>query len=161
MKHGNVVRNMVFCLQVVQNLQFHERNKTLCVLYVIFLFVETKNDIFIKEIKYVQHAFIALWKPLQSMWEFSSRWKPSTVSLFFTHLLSNSPKCLPRLRLNHLFISLHLQCRSSKTVSCWQRLTFNIHCFPFVNLCGMMNLTLQNLNYFFKKEFTFRNILKT
>ena len=31
------------------------------------------------------------WKPRQSLWEFSSRWKPET------HLLSYSPKRSPRL----------------------------------------------------------------
>ena len=35
-------------------------------------------------------------KPRHSLWEFSSRWKPSTASRVFTDLLSNSPKCWPR-----------------------------------------------------------------
>ena len=45
---------------------------------------------------HVVRASIACWKPWQSLWEFSSRWKPSTASGVFTDLLSNSPKCSPQ-----------------------------------------------------------------
>ena len=38
----------------------------------------------------------ACWKPWQSLWEFSSRWKPSTASRVFTDLLLNSPKRSPQ-----------------------------------------------------------------
>ena len=62
--------------------------------YIVFLFVKTKNN-FIKEIKHVFRAFIACWKPRQSLWEFSSRWKHSTASRVITDLLSNSPKRTP------------------------------------------------------------------
>ena len=64
----------------------------ICPSYIVFLFVMTKNDNFINEIKHVLCAFIAWWKPWQSLWEFSSRWKPLTLSRVFTDLLLNSPK---------------------------------------------------------------------
>ena len=60
--------------------------------YIVFLFVNYENNNFIKEIKHVVRAFIACWKPRQSLWKFSSRWK----SRVFTDLLSNSPKRSPR-----------------------------------------------------------------
>ena len=69
---------------------------TLFTSYIIFLFVNTENNSFIKEIKHVVHVFITCWKPRKSLWEFSKRWKPSTASWVFTDLLSNSPKCTPR-----------------------------------------------------------------
>ena len=50
----------------------------------------------IKEIKPVFRSFIAWWKPRQSLWELSSRWKLSNASRVFTDLLSNSSKCSPR-----------------------------------------------------------------
>ena len=65
---------------------------TVCASYIVFLFVNNENDNFIKEIKHVVRASIACWKPRQCLWEFSSRWKPSTASRVFTYLLSNSPK---------------------------------------------------------------------
>ena len=61
----------------------------------VFLFIKTENDNFLEEMKQVIHAFIAWWKPPQSLWEFSSRWKPTTASRVFTNLLSNSPKRSP------------------------------------------------------------------
>ena len=64
--------------------------------YIVFLFVRAENNNFIKVIKHVVRASIACWKPRQSLWEFSSRWKPSTASQIFTDLLSNSPKRSPR-----------------------------------------------------------------
>ena len=48
--------------------------------YIVFLFVNNENNDFIKEIKDVLRASIACWKPWQSLWEFSSKWKPSTAS---------------------------------------------------------------------------------
>ena len=62
----------------------------------VFLFVNNENNNFIKEIKHVVRSSIACWKPRQSLWEFSSRWKPSTASRVFTDLFSNSPKRSPR-----------------------------------------------------------------
>ena len=41
--------------------------------HIVFLFAKTENDNFIKEIKHVISAFIARWKPRQSLWEFSRR----------------------------------------------------------------------------------------
>ena len=64
-------------------------------LYIVFLFVKTENNNFIKEIKYVLRAFIAWWKTGQSLWEFSSSWKPSTALRVFTDLYWNSPKRSP------------------------------------------------------------------
>ena len=58
--------------------------------------VKSENNNFIKEIKYFLLAFIAWWKPRQSLWKFLSRWKPSTGSRVFTDLFSNSPKGSPR-----------------------------------------------------------------
>ena len=63
--------------------------------YIVFLFVDNENNDFIKEIRDVVPASIAYWKPRQSLWEFSSRWKPSIGSRVFTDLLSNSPKRSP------------------------------------------------------------------
>ena len=57
--------------------------------YIVFLFVKMENNNFIKEIKHVIIAFIAWWKPRQSLWEFSSRWKPSTASHVFTDPLES------------------------------------------------------------------------
>ena len=47
--------------------------------------------------KHVFRAFIAWWKPWQSLWELLSRWKTATASRVFIDLLSNSPKRSPRL----------------------------------------------------------------
>ena len=80
MKHKNDVRNMVCCFQVVRIYSFMKEIKVyLSASYIVFLFVKTENN-FIKEIKHVLRAFIAWWKTRQSLWEFSSRWKPSAAS---------------------------------------------------------------------------------
>ena len=84
MKHENDVSD------VVENLQYTGA------LYIVFLFVKTENNNFIKEIRHVVRASIACRKPRQSLWELSNRWKPSTDQVF-TDLLSNSPKRSPRL----------------------------------------------------------------
>ena len=72
------------CLRVVR-INFTVRASS-----IVFLFVNNDNNNFIKEIKHVR-ASIACWKLRQNLWEFSSRWKPSTASRVFTDLLSNSP----------------------------------------------------------------------
>ena len=61
---------------------------------IVCLLVKTENNDFIKELNDVVLASIACWKRWQSLWEFSSRWKPSIASWVFTDLLSNSPKRL-------------------------------------------------------------------
>ena len=61
-----------------------------------FSFLRRKIIILLKKIEHCLCAFIAWWKPRQYLWEFSSRWKPSTESRIFTDLLSNSPKRSPR-----------------------------------------------------------------
>ena len=71
-------------------------SKCFIIIYIVFLFVKTENNNFIKEIKYAVRASIACWKPQQSLWEFSSRWKPLTASQVFVDLLSNSPKRSPQ-----------------------------------------------------------------
>ena len=81
-----------------EKLQCHKRNygvqSASCI---VFLFVKTENNNFIKEIKHVIRAFIPLWKPWQSLWEFSSTdVKTETQSRVFTDLLLNSPKHSPR-----------------------------------------------------------------
>ena len=84
MKHENDVYNMVGCLQVVRIYSFMKEIKVyIRALYIVFLFVKTENNNFIKEIKHALPAFIAWWKPCpvvvvvrQSLWELSSRWKP-------------------------------------------------------------------------------------
>ena len=88
---------MVGCLQVVwvftvswKKIKVYTR-----ALYIVFLFVITEIN-FIKEIKHVLRAFIAWWKTFQSLYKFSSRLKPSTVSWVFTDLLSNSIKRSPQ-----------------------------------------------------------------
>ena len=63
--------------------------------YIVFLFVKSENIIFIKEAKHVR-AFITWWKPFQSLWKFSSRWKLSTASRVFTRICS---RILPNIRL--------------------------------------------------------------
>ena len=97
MNYENDVSNMVGCLQVVKIWNFTKETK----LYkraseIVFLFVMMQNNNLIKEIQHVLRAFIAWWKPLQSVWEFSTRWKPLTASRVFTDLLSNFLKCSRR-----------------------------------------------------------------
>ena len=61
------------CLQVVRitiDNFMNEFKVYIHALYIVFLFVKTENN-FIKEIKHVFCAFIACWKPWQSLWEFS------------------------------------------------------------------------------------------
>ena len=95
LKHENEVRNMVGCLQVVRIYSFKKEIEVyIYTSYIVFLFVKMKNN-FIKEIKHVSRVFIAGWKPRQSFWELSNRWKLPTVSRVFTDLLSNSPKGSP------------------------------------------------------------------
>ena len=53
-----------------------------------FLFAESKNNNFVKEIQHILHAFISWWKPQQSISEFSSRhsMKARTcISIFFLY----------------------------------------------------------------------------
>ena len=71
--------------------------KYICALRIsrFFLSVKTENNDLIKEIKHVLRAFIALWKPRQSLWEFLRRWKHSTAP-WGIDLLSNSSECSPR-----------------------------------------------------------------
>ena len=81
MKHENDVSNVIGCLQIVRIYSFMKEIKVyIRASYIVFLFVKIKNN-FIKEIKHVLRAFIALWKPRQSLWELLSRWKASTASL--------------------------------------------------------------------------------
>ena len=56
--------------------------------YIVFLNVKTENINFIKEIKHVFRAFIAWWKPRQSLWKFSSRWKILNASRVVADLRS-------------------------------------------------------------------------
>ena len=79
MKHENGMSNVVCLSQRIYSTHFVNR-----------------PSFFLLTMKHVFHAFIACWKPWQSLWEFSSRWKPSTASRVFTDLLSNSPKHSPR-----------------------------------------------------------------
>ena len=65
-----------------------------CDSYIVFLFVNNENYNFIKELKLVFRAFIAWWKPRQSLWKFSSRWKLSTASRVFTERLIWTPRYL-------------------------------------------------------------------
>ena len=52
MKHENDVSNMVCCLQVL-------KIYTVRASYIVFLFVKTDNNNFLKEIKHVLRAFVA------------------------------------------------------------------------------------------------------
>ena len=56
---------------------------------------------FIKKKKHVLCAFITWWKTRQSLWEFASRWKPSTATRVFTDLLLNSSKHSPQFSPGH------------------------------------------------------------
>ena len=72
MRHENGVSNVVGCFHVVRIYSFVDEIKVyLHASYIVFLFVKTENNIFKKEIKHVLRAFIAWWKPQQSLWEFS------------------------------------------------------------------------------------------
>ena len=88
MKHENDVSNVVWLSPLWEF--------TVSTSYIVFLFVITENNNFIKEIKHVVHSYIACWKPQQSLWGFSSRWKLLTSFQVFPDLLANSPKCSPR-----------------------------------------------------------------
>ena len=60
MKHKNDVSNMVDCLQVVKIYSFMKEIKVIIhASYIVFLFVKTKNDNFVKETKQFLCAFIA------------------------------------------------------------------------------------------------------
>ena len=60
MKHENDVCNMVGRLQVVRIYSFMKEIKVyISALYIVFLFVKTENNNFLKEIKHVLPAFIA------------------------------------------------------------------------------------------------------
>ena len=79
MKHENDISSMIGCLQLsCKNLHFHKRNKTICtyVLCISFFILLSWQIIvlYCKKLKHFLHAFIAWWKPHQSLWEFSSRW---------------------------------------------------------------------------------------
>ena len=81
MKHENYVSSMVSCLQVL---------RIYCTRFVYRLSLENNNSI--KEIKNVVRASIACWKTRQSLWEFSSRWKPRLrlgFSLICSRILPN------------------------------------------------------------------------
>ena len=87
---------MVGCLQVVKIYSFMKEIKVyIRASYIGFLFVKIENNSK-KEIKHVLCAFITWWKTRQSLWKFSSRWKPLTASRVFTDLLSNSSNRSPR-----------------------------------------------------------------
>ena len=97
MKHEDDVSKYGWLSLVVRNYSFMTEIKIyIRASYIVFLFTKTENNNFVKEIKHVLCAFLAWWKPRQSFWEFSSRWKPSTASRVFTDLLLNSPKHSPR-----------------------------------------------------------------
>ena len=67
MMHENDVSNMVGCFQVVRIYSFMKEIKvSIRASYLGFLFAKTENN-FIKEIKHVVRAFIAWWKPRQSL----------------------------------------------------------------------------------------------
>ena len=97
-KHKNDVSNMAFSVSKLWEFTVSWKKLKYTYIrasYIVFLFVKAKNNNFIKEIKHVIRSFIAWWKPLQSLWEFSSSWKPSTASRVFIDLLSNSLKRSP------------------------------------------------------------------
>ena len=87
MKHENSVSNVVWLSLSCENLRAS---------YIVFLFVNNKNTNFIKENKHVVSASIVCWKPWQSLWKFSSRWKPSTTSDLLLNSPERSPWFLPR-----------------------------------------------------------------
>ena len=59
MKHENDVSYMVDYLQIVRSYSFiREMKLNIRVSYIVFLFVKSENNNFIKEIKHVLRAFI-------------------------------------------------------------------------------------------------------
>ena len=73
MKHENDVSNMVGSVSKLCEVTFLWKKFLkvyMLALYIVFLFVKMENDNSIKEMKHVIRAFIALWKPRQSLWEF-------------------------------------------------------------------------------------------
>ena len=71
--------------QSCENLQFHERKLSVHMhfVYIVFLFLKTEYDNFIKEVKHVLHAFIAWWKP---------RWMFGRIR----EQISENPRCSQR-----------------------------------------------------------------
>ena len=61
MNHENDVSKVVWLSSSCQNLQYARA------LYIVFLFVNTEDNNFIKEIKHVVRASIVCWKPRQSL----------------------------------------------------------------------------------------------
>ena len=59
MKHENDVSDLFGCLQVIRICSFMREIK----LYIVYLYVKSENDYFIKKIKHVLRSFIAWWKP--------------------------------------------------------------------------------------------------
>ena len=88
--------NGCLCLQVVRSYSFMKEIQVyILALYIVFPFVMTENNNFIKEIKHVISAFIAWWKPRKSLRKFSSRWN-SRLRLGFLLMCS---RILPNVRL--------------------------------------------------------------
>ena len=87
-KMSNVVGN----LQVVRMYSFMKEIKVyIRASYIVFLFAKTQNNNFIKEIKHFLCAFVARRNSWQSLWEFSSRWKPQLRLGFFLICSQNLP----------------------------------------------------------------------
>ena len=78
--YGSEIGQDWLCLGC-KNLQFHERNKIIhSCLYIFFLFVKLENKNSLKEI--IFFCDFIVWWLRQSLWEFWSKWKLSTVAGF-------------------------------------------------------------------------------
>ena len=109
-------------------IKFHERKNFILrayALYIVFLFVKSENYIFKREIKHVLFAFIAWWKPQQSLWEFSSRTiVHCRFSLIYSQFLPN------------ICFSFH-QAMNRRH---WEIFCFTFYVYSIVMTCGKLTL---------------------
>ena len=138
---------------------------------IIFLFVKTENNNFIKEIKYLFCTFIAWWKPRQSFWEFSSRWNPRLhlgFSLICSWILPNI--CLgfhqaiyerrylkSILFLNYIHSSWLFDMLWVGQGMLWLNFNYGSNFFKAVNFFQTSLFFCNSLYYFFKLVFFFSN----
>ena len=111
MKHGNGMSNMVKCLWVVRIYNFMEEMRVYLLLHILPL----ENNDFIKEIKHALCAFIAWWKPQQSLWEFSCRW--SRFSLICSRILPNIRLGFPHAMKFKCYLFVLVNCTGFKALS--------------------------------------------
>ena len=101
---------LVGYLQVVRIYNFMKEIKVyIRASYIVFLLLPTDEKKIIKVINHVLFVSIAWWKPRQSLWEFSSGWKPSTSTVSRVSLICF--RILPNVRLEfHQTMLAQRQC---------------------------------------------------